>query len=248
MTTGRMGRTGRMKMKAPWNWRLALLLPALVIPLAVSAQEMTAQEMRAQEAKPKSTARSGIRSQRLDPMSQTQGSADQEPGDQILLYRFRLDAESAASQLIVANSTDGDGTIALFAQGADGAIAKEIKRTIDPGAVFAISPAEAGWSSSNVVSVKASRRLLLSLQLPGEPKPTEIVPDASVAVYDVFGFERQSELVPSGKKRGLSLVYSDRRFSRELAPETSPQQGASELLQTSGSAPARGLFVLQSNR
>ena len=232
MTTGRMGRKIRR------NWKLALILMALVYPLAVSAQE----------TKTKSTTRSAIRSQRLDPMTQTQGFAGQEAGDQILVYRFRLDTDSAGSQMIVTNATDGAGTVALFAQEADGAITKEIKRTIEPGAVFAISAAKAGWSSSNVVSVKASRRLLLSLQLPGEEKPTEIVRDTSVLVYDVFGFERQSELVPSGKKRGLSLLYSDRRFSRELSPETSPQQGASELLETSGSAPARGLFILQDNR
>ena len=234
MTPSRMGTRG---MKVFWNWKLALILAVVAYPLAVSAQQ----------SKPKSTARPGSRTQRLDPMTQTQGSADQEPGDQILVYRFRLDTESAGSQLIVSNTTDSEGSIALFAQETDGALTKEMKRTIGPGAVFAISADEAGWSSANVVSVKASRRLVLSLQLPGEGKPTEIVRDGNALFYDVFGFERQSELAPSGKKRGLSLLYSDRRFSRELAPETSPQQGTSELLETSGGAPARGLFVLQGN-
>ena len=219
------------------NWRLALILAALVFPLAASAQE----------AKTKSTTRSVQRSQRVDPMTQTQGFAGQAAGDQILVYRFRLDTDSAGSQLIVSNSSDRAGTLALFAQEAGGAITKEIERTIEPGAVVAISAAETGWSSSNVVSVKASRRLLLSLQFPGEQKPTEILRDAFALVYDVFGFERQSELAPSGKKRGLSLLYSGRSFSRDLSPATTPQQGASELLETSGSSPTRGLFVLQGN-
>ena len=138
MTTDRMGR------KIHWNWKLALILTALVYPLAVSAQE----------AKTKSPTRSAIRSQRLDPMTQTQGFAGQEAGDQILVYRFRLDTDSAGSQMIVTNSTDGEGTIALFAQDADGGITKEIKRTIEPEAVFAISAAEAGWSSSNSLTRK----------------------------------------------------------------------------------------------
>jgi hypothetical protein len=235
----------RMGTKIHRNWEFALmaliftgLVPALAYPPAASAQQ----------AKTKSPAGPSMRTQRVDPMTQTQGSADQKADDQILVYRFRLDTDSVGSQLIVTNTTDSEGTIALFAQDADGTITKEIKRTIEPGAVFAISAADAGWSPSNVVSVKASRRLLLSLQLPGEPKATEIVREASTLVYDVFGFERQSELAPSGKKRGLSLLYSDRRFSRELSPEASPQQGTSELLETSGSAPARGLFVLQSTR
>jgi hypothetical protein len=180
-------------------------------------------------------------------MTQTQGLVGQSADDQILIYRFRLDADSSGSQLTVANSTDSAGTFALFAQEAGGAISKEIKRNIEPGAVFVISAAEAGWSPSNVVSVKASRRLLLSLQASGEEKPTEIARDASVATYEVFGFERQSELAPSAKRRGLSLLYSDRRFSRNLSPETTPQQGVSELLETSGSSPARGLFVLHGN-
>jgi hypothetical protein len=229
--------TSSMGEKICRNWRLALILTALVVPPAAGAQE----------TKTKNPARPSIRSQRVDPMTQTQGSPDQKAEDHILVYRFRLDADSAGSQLIVTNSTDGEGGIALFAQEADGAIKKEIKRTIEPGAVLAISAAEAGWTASNVVLVKAPRRLLLSLQLPGEDKPTDIVPDAFAPAYDVFGFERQSELLPSGKRRGLSLLYSDRRFSRELSPETSPQQGASELLETSGSSPTRGLFVLQGN-
>ena len=240
MTTGGKSSTrskSRQGRKMGRNWRLALILTALVCPLALYAQE----------SKPTSGARPAIRSQRVDPMTQTQGSPDQEAGDQILVYRFRLDSDSTGSRLIVANSSDGAGTIALFAQETDGAITKEIKRTIEPGAVLAISAEDAGWSSSNVVSVKASRRLLLSLQFPGEEKPTEIVRNAAVGVYEVFGFERQSELAPSGKRRGLSLLYSDRKFSRELSPATSPQQGASELLETSGSSPTRGLFVLQGN-
>lgn len=225
----------RLGTKIPWNWRVALILMALVYPPAMSAQE----------AKTKGAAGPASRSQRVDPMTQTQGFPGQKTDDQILVYRFRLDTDSAGSELIVSNTTDGEGTFALFAQEAGGAITKEIKRTIEPGAVFAISAAEAGWTSANIVSVKASRRLLLSLRFPGEEKPTEIVRDAAVMIYDVFGFERQSELAGSGKKRGLSLLYSDRRFSRELAPETSPQQGASELLDSSGRSPIRGLFVLQ---
>jgi hypothetical protein len=217
------------------DWQLALILTVLVYPPAMSAQE----------AKPKTTAQPGIRSQRADPMTQTQGIAGQDAGDQILVYRFRLDTDSAGSRLILTNSSDRAGTLALFAQEADGPITKEIKRTIEAGAVVEISAAEAGWSSSNVVSVKASRRLVLSLQFPGEEKPTEIVRDSFSLVYDVFGFERQSEPAPSAKRRGLSLLYSDRRFTRVLSPETSPQQGASELLEASGSSPARGLFVLQ---
>ena len=138
------------------NWTLALVLTAVVSPLAANAQQ----------AKPKGAA-SSSRSQRQEPMSQTQGVAGQEAEDQILVYRFRLDADSSGSQLLVANSTERAGTITLFAQEADGAISKEVKRTIEPGAVLAISAAEAGWSASNVVSVKASRRLLLSVQFPG---------------------------------------------------------------------------------
>ena len=181
-------------------------------------------------------------------MTQTQGLASQDADDQILIYRFRLDLDSLGSELIISNPTDRDGTISLVAQEADGAFSKEVKRAIEPGAIFSISASDAGWSSSNVVSVKASRRLLLSVLFPEADKPTDIVRDRSVAVYEVFGFERQSELVPTAKKRGLSLLYSDRRVSRELSPETAPQQGVSELLETSGSSPARGLFVLHGSR
>jgi hypothetical protein len=222
--------------------KLALILAVLAAPTALTVQEITAQE-----AKPKSAGRRTVRTQRVDPMTQTQGSRDQAEEDQVLVYRFRLDTDSAGSRLMVSNSSDGEGAIALFAQEADGAITSEIKRTVEPGGVLAISAEEAGWSSSNVVSVKASRRLVLSLQLPGADKPAEIARDAGVAIYEVFGFERQSDLAPSGKRRGLSLLYSGRRFTRELSPETSLQQGASELLETSGASPTRGLFVLQGN-
>ena len=221
--------------------KLVLLGMALVFPLAGIAQE-------AKPAKSKDTAGSSQGSQRLDPMTQTQGLAGQDADDQILIYRFRLDLDSLGSELIISNPTDRDGTISLVAQEADGAFSKEVKRTIEPGAIFSISASDAGWSSSNVVSVKASRRLLLSVLFPEADKPTDIVRDRSVAVYEVFGFERQSELVPTAKKRGLSLLYSDRRVSRELSPETAPQQRVSELLETSGSSPARGLFVLHGSR
>ena len=177
----------------------------------------------------------------------TQGSRDQKASDQVLLYRFRLDTDSLGSELIITNSSDSVGSLALFAQEPEGAISKEIKRTIEAGAVFAISAADAGWSPDNVVSVKASAKLVLSLRLPGEEKATEIARDPGAGVYEIFGLGRQSEFAPSAKRRGLSLLYSDRRFSRGLSPETTPQQGASELLETSGRSPAHGLFVLHSN-
>jgi hypothetical protein len=82
------------------------------------------------------------------------------------------------------------------------------------------------------------------MQFPDAETPAEIQRAASVAVYDIFGFERQSELAASSKPRGLSLLFSDGSFSQDLPREAAPQQGVSELLQSSGRSPARGLFVL----
>lgn len=220
----------------PKTWNLAAMLLALLLPLSGSAQHV------------KGKSAPGLSGRSQLPLIETQGAAAKDPEDQILLYRFRLDADSLDGQLLVTNSTDSEGTITLFAQEADSSISKKMQETIEPGAVFVISAADAGWSDKNVVSVKASRRLTVSLEFPGEEKATEIARDRAVMVYDVFGFGRQSELAASAKKRGLSLLYSNRRFSRELSPETTPQQGVSELIEASGGSPARGLFVLESNR
>ncbi len=225
-------------MQAVWtarNAELALLLLALVWPVAGSAQE----------APPKGSAQPARLGKGFEPPARLRAGRD--TGDQVLLYRFRLDLDSTRSELIVSNATDRAGALSLFTQEPDGTVGKGVQRTIEPGAIFAVSAAEAGWSSSNVVLVKASRRLLLSVRHPEADQPAEIARDPSVRVYELFGFERQSELAPSGKRRGLSLLHSGRSFSQALPAATAPQQGVSELLQTSGSAPSRGLFVLHSN-
>jgi len=215
---------------------LVLIGATLVLPPAGTAQE----------TKSKNAARPPRQMQRLSTGARTQGGG-REAGDQILLYRFRLDRDTASSELIVSNPTEREGAFSLFAQEVDGTFSKEAKHTIGPGGLFAVSAAEAAWSPSNVVFVKASRRLLLSVQFRGADKPTEILRSPSVAVYDIFGFERQSELGSSAKQRGLSLLFSDGSFSQQLPREATPQQGVSELVQTSGRAPTQGLFVLHGN-
>jgi hypothetical protein len=222
---------------------LNAVLPFSLITLTLFAPSWSV----AQNAKSRGSARPARQGQRLDARVQTQGREGQEADDQILIYRFRLDVESASSELIVSNPSAGEGTISLIAQEADGSFSKKASHTVEPGALFSISAADAGWSSTNVVAIKASRRLVLSIQFPDTDQPTQIARGPSVSIYDVFGFERQSEMASSEKRRGLSLLFSDGALTQELPRETSPQQGVSELLQSSGRSAARGLFVLQAN-
>jgi hypothetical protein len=216
---------------------LSVVGVALIDPMAGAAQN----------AKPKGEARPTGQRQQLDPKTQRQSLDGQESDAQILIYRFRLNPDAAGSELIVSNPSDQEGTFSLVAQEADGSFSKEAEHSITPGSVYAIRAADAGWSSTNVVSVKASARLVLSLQFPDADQPVEIARNPSVGIYDVFGFGRQTELRSSGKKRGLSLLFSDGSFTQELPREAAPQQAVSELLQTSGRSPARGLFVLRGN-
>jgi len=87
------------------RWLSLALILASLLPTAPSNTQETGQ---------KSVLRP--RSQQLGPAAVTQGSRGQKAGDQVLLYRFRLDADSLGSELIITNSSDSVGSLALFAQ------------------------------------------------------------------------------------------------------------------------------------
>ncbi len=211
----------------------SLLLAAAICVASGHSQET-------QGNRPK-TAPPAAMTQPPDPMSLAQSEAGSSLEDQVVSYRFRLAPAEFGTDLLITNSGDRPGVVTLFARERAGHEDNGLKSTVAPGETLWLSSQD-GLAVSDLLYVKASRRLRLSFRYAGEAERLAISLSPAAALYDVFSWERQSEMAFDDSARQVEFLAPGRRASRKLAGRSAARL-VSELSAMADGAPSRGVFV-----